>query len=392
MRTVTRAFLRYLPRRRALSLLQVLGIAFGVASAVGMGLSGRAALSSFARAVAFVRGEATHGLRRPAGPLDEKLLLRLAGDPAVAAFSPVVDRRVALEGGDLVRVLGVDPFLDRPFRPGLAPSGDILLRFLTRPGAALVGEGLARRLGLRPGDRLPTARGDLEVLGTFPNPSGEPVVLVDIAAAQERFGLRGRVLLGLLLLLPPVPRAALAGPGWAQALVLRASAFPRDHGAHPEYRTEWWYFTGNLREGSGGRYGYQITFFRVGVVPEPLLPGNPWSVRDVYLAHLAVTDAGSGTFRYEEAAGRPGPGLAGASTGGARRVAPGLVRPDGAGGGPARGHGTGGGGRARAAAPKARGAPRRGGPEPQGAPAGRRVRCEGYVELTGYAGPLGDLF
>ncbi len=127
-----------------------------------------------------------------------------------------------------------------------------------------------------------------------------------------------RVLLGLLLLLPPVPRAALAGPGWAQALAPRAWAFPRDHGAHPEYRTEWWYFTGNLRDGSGGRYGYQITFFRVGVVPEPLLPGNPWSVRDVYLAHLAVTDAGSGTFRYEEAAGRPGPGLAGASPEGLR--------------------------------------------------------------------------
>ncbi len=213
MRTVTRAFLRHLPRRRALSLLQVLGIAFGVASAVGMGLSARAALSSFARAVAFVRGEATHGLRRPAGPLDEKLLLRLAGDPAVAAFSPVVDRRVALEGGDLVRVLGVDPFLDRPFRPGLAPSGDILLRFLTRPGAALVGEGLARRLGLRPGDRLPTARGDLEVLGTFPNPSGEPVVLVDIATAQERFGLRGRVDRVDLILTDPGGFRRRWGPG-----------------------------------------------------------------------------------------------------------------------------------------------------------------------------------
>src|SRR5688572_30372778 len=45
--------------------------------------------------------------------------------------------------------------------------------------------------------------------------------------------------------------------------------FPRDHGSHPEYRTEWWYYTGHFRAESGRRYGFEVTFFRVGVVPPP---------------------------------------------------------------------------------------------------------------------------
>ena len=74
MRIVTKAFLRYLPRRRGLSILQLLGIACGVAAAVGMALSARAALTSFSQAVAFLKGKATHSLERPAGPLEETLL------------------------------------------------------------------------------------------------------------------------------------------------------------------------------------------------------------------------------------------------------------------------------------------------------------------------------
>ncbi|MGE5790079.1 MAG: lipocalin-like domain-containing protein, partial [Syntrophaceae bacterium] len=49
---------------------------------------------------------------------------------------------------------------------------------------------------------------------------------------------------------------------WKQAIGQRTWSFPRDHGAHPEFRTEWWYFTGNLRDEAGNRYGYQLTFFR----------------------------------------------------------------------------------------------------------------------------------
>jgi len=48
--------------------------------------------------------------------------------------------------------------------------------------------------------------------------------------------------------------------GWARAIGPRTWKFPRDHGAHPEYRTEWWYFTGNLSDNKGRPYGYQLTF------------------------------------------------------------------------------------------------------------------------------------
>lgn len=101
---------------------------------------------------------------------------------------------------------------------------------------------------------------------------------------------------------------------WRQAIGPREWSFPRDHGAHPEYRTEWWYFTGNLESAEGDRYGYQLTFFRVGIRKTPQEPGNPWSIRDIYLGHFAVTDVARQSFRYEERVSREGPGLAGAST------------------------------------------------------------------------------
>ena len=196
MKTVARAFLRYLPRRKGLAAIQLLGIAFGVASAVGMALTARSALASFSRAVEFLRGDATHSLRRPAGPLDEAVLSRLMVDPAVTAFSPAIDRRLTLERGETARLLGVDPLLDRRLRPRLAladPRRRGGLDFVLEPRTVLVSEGLARDLSLGAGRALRTNRGDLRVVGTFPNPSGEPLMLMDIGNAQELFGLDGRV-------------------------------------------------------------------------------------------------------------------------------------------------------------------------------------------------------
>ena len=111
MRVVTKAFLRYLKRRRSLSLLQLLGIGCGVAAAVGMALSARSSLSSFSKAVDFLKGKATHSLERPAGPLQEDLLFHLAQDPSLMAFSPVIDRRIRLGNGETIRLMGIDPFL-----------------------------------------------------------------------------------------------------------------------------------------------------------------------------------------------------------------------------------------------------------------------------------------
>jgi predicted secreted hydrolase len=101
---------------------------------------------------------------------------------------------------------------------------------------------------------------------------------------------------------------------WKQADRPRVWMLPRDHGAHLDYRTEWWYFTGNLSDGAGNIYGYQLTFFREGVIRRPKDPGNPWSLRDLFFAHFTITDVAGKRFIVEEQISRAGPGLAGSST------------------------------------------------------------------------------
>ena len=105
-----------------------------------------------------------------------------------------------------------------------------------------------------------------------------------------------------------------AGEEWLQAVEPRNWNFPRDHGAHPAYRTEWWYFTGNLSDESDRQFGYQLTFFRFGVRGEVESGGNPWQVRDLYMAHFTVTEVEENNFSVAERISRAGPGLAGART------------------------------------------------------------------------------
>src|SRR6185437_13477898 len=88
--------------------------------------------------------------------------------------------------------------------------------------------------------------------------------------------------------------------------------FPRDHFDHPDYKTEWWYYTGNLKAADGHRFGFELTFFRQGVDRQQEATGD-WSVRDLYLAHLALSDISGGRFYHTERLNRAGPGLAGAS-------------------------------------------------------------------------------
>src|SRR5689334_9560291 len=57
--------------------------------------------------------------------------------------------------------------------------------------------------------------------------------------------------------------------------------FPRDHGSHPEYRTEWWYYTGHLSTASGKRYGFEVTFFRVGITPSGVPKESRWDLDQV---------------------------------------------------------------------------------------------------------------
>lgn len=90
--------------------------------------------------------------------------------------------------------------------------------------------------------------------------------------------------------------------------------FPRDHGAHEEFRTEWWYYTGQLTAKDGRPFGYQLTFFRRGMPREQVktLPSQ-WAVSQLYLAHFAVSDLSKGRFHYAEKISRAGLGKAGAA-------------------------------------------------------------------------------
>ena len=118
----------------------------------------------------------------------------------------------------------------------------------------------------------------------------------------------------LIMIFSISPQAARAGGVWLQAQEPRTWHFPRDHGAHPEYQTEWWYYTGNLLDTAGRRYGYQLTFFRFGVNQDADTLANPWQLRDIYTAHAAITMEEGKTFCFKERVSREGPGLAGTRT------------------------------------------------------------------------------
>ena len=100
--------------------------------------------------------------------------------------------------------------------------------------------------------------------------------------------------------------------GFARAEAVRDFVFPVDHGPHPEFKTEWWYFTGNLFAHEGRRFGYQLTFFRSALTPLPSSRRSNWSANQIFMAHFAVTDPGNERFYFQERFSRAALGLAGA--------------------------------------------------------------------------------
>lgn len=88
--------------------------------------------------------------------------------------------------------------------------------------------------------------------------------------------------------------------------------FPRDHFNHPDYQTEWWYYTGNVRSAYGHRFGFELTFFRR-AVDRDAEKKSAWDVHDLYVAHLALSDLDGHAFYHTERVNRAGPGIAGIS-------------------------------------------------------------------------------
>jgi len=93
--------------------------------------------------------------------------------------------------------------------------------------------------------------------------------------------------------------------------------FPEDHGPHPDFKTEWWYYTGNLAAENGRRFGYQLTFFRSRIIPpeaeaEWPQPASAWRTAQIYLAHAAVSDLDGGKYYHDEQMARGALEMAGA--------------------------------------------------------------------------------
>ncbi|WP_116301871.1 lipocalin-like domain-containing protein [Alkalilimnicola ehrlichii] len=100
--------------------------------------------------------------------------------------------------------------------------------------------------------------------------------------------------------------------GFARVEAPRAFEFPADHGPHPEYRHEWWYVTGNVKTAQGRHFGYQVTFFRFTLNPEPPARRSLWASNQLYMAHFAVTDTEGEEFHHFERFSRAALDLAGA--------------------------------------------------------------------------------
>lgn len=93
----------------------------------------------------------------------------------------------------------------------------------------------------------------------------------------------------------------------------REFSFPEDHAAHPDFQTEWWYFTGNLQAEDGSLYGYELTFFRRGLTADPAERTSVWATNEIYMAHLAITDGKTNHFEADQRFSRSSLDLAGAS-------------------------------------------------------------------------------
>lgn len=100
---------------------------------------------------------------------------------------------------------------------------------------------------------------------------------------------------------------------FARAVEPNAIEFPRDLGAHPDYQTEWWYYTGNLKGADGRRFGYQFTIFRQALAPEgEAVQDNVWRTSQVWFAHFTISDVANERFYFSEKFSRGGADLAGA--------------------------------------------------------------------------------
>ena len=100
--------------------------------------------------------------------------------------------------------------------------------------------------------------------------------------------------------------------GFSQAIDPWDWQFPQDHGAHPDFQTEWWYYTGNVATEDGRRFGYQFTIFRRAISPENYVSDSEWRTDQIHMAHFTISDIAEEEFYHDVRYSRGGAGLAGA--------------------------------------------------------------------------------
>lgn len=100
--------------------------------------------------------------------------------------------------------------------------------------------------------------------------------------------------------------------GFARAVELYDWNFPADHAAHPQFQTEWWYYTGNLQDEDGRHFGFQFTVFRRAITPDINLTDSEWRSNQYYMAHFTISDIAEERFLHDQIFSRSGADLAGA--------------------------------------------------------------------------------
>jgi putative ABC transport system permease protein len=245
VKILARASARYFGRHRAQMVLSVVGVALGVGVVLAIDLATESARAGFRISAETISGRATHQITHEAGLLDDALLTRLRTELGLRAAAPVLEgfASSSLLPGQALRILGVDPFSESPFRGfvsggaegfgavvGGEPAPVDLGRFLTTRGGIVMSSATAARAGLVTGDTLPVLVGgqswELPVVGTLDavdrlTQAGlSDVLLMDISGAQDVLGAVGR-LSRIDLALPDTPEsdetlrrvAAMLAPG-----------------------------------------------------------------------------------------------------------------------------------------------------------------------------------
>ena len=207
MRLLTRSSVRYLGRHRTQLVLSIVGVALGVAVVLSIDLAIQSARTGFRISAETVSGRATHQIASDFGSIDERLLPLLRTEIGLRESAPVVEGFASsqLLTGQALRILGIDPFSEGPFRPLVAggSSGLDVSAFVTTRAAVVMSTVTSARAGVRAGDSLPVLVGgeswSLPVVGTL-EPSDRlaraglgDVLVMDISGAQEVLHMSGRL-------------------------------------------------------------------------------------------------------------------------------------------------------------------------------------------------------